>query len=230
MIVRGLNFDVTPKEGVEIQRRLAVTLAGHRSTKVRLKKGDLVAGADAAYHKPDSLVFGAVVVCRYPEMEPVEVVTRTRTSSFPYVPGLLSFREAPVLLDCFSAVRSPIRAVIVDGAGSAHPRGFGLACHVGYALEAPTVGCAKSLLFGSAGSPRKAKGSLAPIRQSRRKIGQVVRTRTGVSPVYVSIGWDLGLASAVRLVLQTVTRYRLPEPTRLADMEVGRFKREVLSQ
>jgi deoxyribonuclease V len=228
MRVRGLSFDVTPREGMAIQRRLAARLARQRPPAFRLRRGDLVAGADAAYDKATDTAFGTVVVCRYPDMERVEVVSAAREVTFPYVPGLLSFREAPVLLDCFRATPVPVRAVIVDGAGAAHPRGFGLACHVGYALDVPTAGCAKSLLFGEPGEVGAKAGSRAPIRDGPRTIGEVLRTRNGIRPVFVSIGWAITLRAAVRLVLSGVTRYRLPEPTRLADLEVARFKRATL--
>jgi deoxyribonuclease V len=223
--VRRLRFDVTPREGVAIQRRLAARLAARRAPPLRLRRGDLVAGADAAYDEASGLAFGTVVVCRVPEMDVVERVSQAREVTFPYVPGLLSFREAPVLLDCFRAVRSPVRAVLIDGAGAAHPRGFGLACHVGYALGLPTAGCAKSLLFGEHGPVPEARGASTPILDGRRRIGEVVRTRERVRPVYVSVGWDITQRASVRLVLDCVTRYRLPEPTRLADLEVERFKR-----
>ncbi len=228
MRVRRLRFDVTPREGAAIQSRLAARLAGERPPPFRLRAGDLVAGADAAYHKPESLTFGSVVVCRYPGMEPVETVSRARETTFPYVPGLLSFREAPVLLDCFRAVTSEVRAVIVDGAGAAHPRGFGLACHIGYALSVPTAGCAKSLLCGEHGPVTEERGGQSPILHHGRRVGRVLRTRTGVRPVYVSVGWGLTQTGAARLVERCVTRYRLPEPTRLADIEVARFKRAQL--
>lgn len=211
-----------------VQRRLAARLARERPPLLRLRRGDLVAGADAAYHNPGGLVFGTVVVCRYPEMEPVEVVSRAREARFPYVPGLLSFREAPVLLDCFRAVGAPVRAVIVDGAGAAHPRGFGLACHIGYALGVATAGCAKSLLCGDHGPVPEERGGQTSIVYRGRRVGAAVRTRSGVRPVYVSVGWAATLGAAVRLVLGCVTRYRLPEPTRLADIEVERFKRASL--
>lgn len=224
--VRRLRLDVTPTEGAALQRRLAATLRAHRPPPFRLRRGDLVAGADAAYDRAAGLAFGTVVVCRYPEMDPVETRSRARETRFPYVPGLLSFREAPVLLDCFRAVRARPRAVIVDGAGAAHPRGFGLACHLGYALDLPTAGCAKSLLCGEAAPLGPERGARAPVTYGGRRLGVAVRTRTGVRPVYVSVGWGLTLPAAARLVEACTTRYRLPEPTRLADIEVARFKRE----
>jgi deoxyribonuclease V len=228
MRVRPLRFDVTPREGMAIQRRLAARLRAHRPPALRLRRGDLVAGADAAYDRTSGLALGTVVVCRHPEMDPVEVVSRARETTFPYVPGLLSFREAPVVLDCLRRVSDKVRAVIVDGAGAAHPRGFGLACHIGYAVNLPTAGCAKALLHGLHREVGLEAGSRTPIRDGPRTIGEVVRTRTGIRPVYVSVGWAISLRAAVRLVLATVTRYRLPEPTRLADLEVARFKRETL--
>jgi deoxyribonuclease V len=230
MRVRRVQLDVTPREGVAIQRRLASRLAAQRLAGLRLRRGDLVAGADAAYDRDTGTAFGTVVVCAYPGMEPVEVVNRDREVSFPYVPGLLSFREAPVLLDCFRGVRSPVRSVLVDGAGAAHPRGFGLACHVGYALDLPTAGCAKSLLVGNPGVLGDEAGARAPIRYQGRAVGMAVRTRAGIHPVFVSVGWRLALAAAVRLVLESAVRYRLPEPIRLADLEVERFKRGALSR
>jgi deoxyribonuclease V len=228
MRVKQLPFDVTPREGMAIQRRMSAHLARRRPAPFRLRRGDLVAGADAAYDKPTDTAYGAVVVCRYPDMEPVEVVSASREVTFPYVPGLLSFREAPVVLDCFRTTTVPVRAVIIDGAGTAHPRGFGLACHVGYALDVPTAGCAKSLLFGNHDEVGPEAGSRIPIRDGPRTIGEVVRTRDHIRPVYVSVGWAISLRAAVRLVLSTVTRYRVPAPTRLADLEVARFKRETL--
>lgn len=225
----AVRFDVTPAEGAAMQRRLAARLARAPSPGLRLRRGDLVAGADAAYHKPASLAFGAVVVCRYPDMEPVEIVTRMREVSFPYVPGLLSFREAPVLLDCFRAIRTRVRAVIVDGAGAAHPRGFGLACHVGWALDLPSAGCAKSILCGEHPPVPEEAGGRAPIVFRGELIGEALRTRARVRPVYASVGWKISLAAAVGLVAATTNRYRLPEPTRLADIEVSRAKREWLA-
>jgi deoxyribonuclease V len=228
MRLRRLRFDMTPREGAAIQRHLAARLARQTPPPFRLRRGDLLAGADAAYDRASGLAFGTVVVCRNPGMEAVEVAHAAREVTFPYVPGLLSFREAPVLLDCFRAVTVPVRAVIVDGAGAAHPRGFGLACHVGYALELPTAGCAKSLLFGEHAEVATPAGSRTPIRDGARTIGEVVRTREGIRPVFVSVGWAISLGAAVRLVLSSVTRYRVPEPSRLADLEVARFKRETL--
>jgi deoxyribonuclease V len=228
MKVRRMRFDVTPGEGMALQERLAALLATARPPPFRLRRGDLVAGADAAYDRATDLAFGTVVVCRYPDMDVVEVAERARPVTFPYVPGLLSFREAPVVLDCFRDVRNPVRAVIVDGAGAAHPRGFGLACHLGYALGVPTAGCAKSLLCGEHGPVPEEYGGRAPILFRGRRVGEAVRTRSGVRPVFVSVGWAISLPAAVRLVLSCRTRYRLPEPTRLADVEVERFKRGFL--
>ena len=147
-----------------------------------------------------------------------------RPVRFPYVPGLLSFREAPAILAVLRKMKSDPDAFLFDGQGLAHPRRFGLACHVGLLIDRPSLGCAKSLLIGTCDPPASSVGTTTPIRHHGECVGAVLRTRERVKPVYVSIGHRLSLTAAVRTVLAGCTRYRLPEPTRLADKLVAREK------
>lgn len=167
-------------------------------------------------HLRDQHGIAAAVMVDYPSLEVMEQRIVDGDVTFPYIPGLLSFREAPL---CLSAIRSLAQApdlLLVDGHGRAHPRRFGLACHLGLELEIPTIGVAKSILIGSFGPLGIERESTSPIRSDGEIIGMVVRTRTGVSPLYVSVGNLITLSEAVVWTLNTTTRYRLPEPSRSA--------------
>jgi len=190
----------------------------------------LVAGADMAFSRRAGLFFAAVIVIDTQNMETVEVRHAVRESTFPYIPGLLSFREGPVVLDAFAQVENTPDAVIFDGQGIAHPRRLGLAAHVGLWLGVPTVGCAKSRLIGEHGEPGRRKGSRAELRDGDERIGVVLRTRTDVKPVFVSPGHRADIETSAELVLRCCTRYRLPEPTRRAHNEVGRLKRDYMER
>jgi len=159
---------------------------------------------------------GAVVVLAWPGLEEIERAVAEQPVSFPYVPGLLGFREVPCLIEAFERLRTRPDVALVDGQGRAHPRRFGLACHLGVALDLPTVGVGKSRLVGQHREPGTRRGSRAQLVHQGEVIGAVVRTRDGVKPVYVSIGHRVDLETAVRLVLQSTTRFRLPEPIRAA--------------
>jgi len=175
-----------------------------------------VAGADVAYEKQSNLTFAAVVVLALPDLETIEERTAVCEVHFPYVPGLLSFREGPALLAAFRMLRRKPDAVIFDGQGKAHPRGLGLAAHMGLWLDLPTVGCAKSRLVGEAEEPGPRAGDRTPLRYRGRVVGALLRTRDNVRPVFVSAGHRMRLADAVKLVLRCCKGYRLPEPTRRA--------------
>ena len=156
------------------------------------------------------------MVLSYPDLEVAEVGAVERTVDFPYVPGLLSFRESPVILAAYGKLKVAPDLILVDGQGIAHPRRFGIASHLGVLLGVPTVGCAKSLLCGAHGPLAAARGSTSEIEHEGEVIGMAVRTRDGVRPVYVSIGHMVNLAAAVSWVSSCCRGYRLPEPTRLA--------------
>jgi deoxyribonuclease V len=170
-------------------------------------------------------VFAAVVVFRWPGLERLQAVTAAGAADFPYVPGYLSFREGPVLDRAFRKLAERPDLVIFDGQGIAHPRRFGLASHLGVLWDVPSVGCAKTRLVGTGEEPGAAKGSWTPLRDGEEVIGSILRTRDGVKPVFVSPGHRIDKAGAREAVLQAVTRYRLPEPTRAAHGEVNAARR-----
>ncbi len=218
-IPRALHsWSVTPAQAVSIQRELAKRVIRRGA----VRKVRLVAGADLAFSPDLKECIAGVVVWDVRLREVVEQRVARRPTAFPYVPGLLSFREAPALLSALRLLRCKPDVFMFDGQGYAHPRRFGLACHVGLLIDRPSIGCAKSLLVGECQAPAERKGSTSPISHSGERVGMAVRTRDGVKPVYVSAGHRLSLEAAVRITLACCDRYRLPEPTRLADILVSR--------
>ena len=207
-------WSVSPKEAIAIQRELA----GRVVRRGRLRNVRRIAGVDISVDRARGLGTGAVVVLSYPELEPVEVAVEQAPLTFPYVPGLLSFREVPVLRHAFARIGGPIDLLLVDGQGLAHPRRFGLACHLGLLLDVPAIGCAKSRLIGDAGHLAETQGSRADLIDKGEPIGSVLRTRAGVKPLFVSIGHRISLPEAEGWVLRCCRGYRLPEPTRLAHL------------
>lgn len=181
-----------------------------------------IAGVDCGFEDGGRVTRAAVSVFLYPELEPETTVIARRPTSFPYVPGLLSFREAPAILEALSRLATPPDLLLVDGQGIAHPRRMGIATHLGIWLDMPTVGVGKSRLIGSARAPGLARGSAEPLLDGKERIGTVLRTRTGVKPLYVSPGHRVSHEGAVDWVMRTTTRYRLPEPVRKADRVASR--------
>jgi deoxyribonuclease V len=215
------RWSVTPRQARAIQRRLAA-----RVRPVPLRGVPrLVAGLDAAFSRDDRLCLAAVVVWDMREQRVVEQRVAARRLTFPYVPGLLSFREAPAVLTALRKLCTPPDVLVYDGHGLAHPRRFGIACHIGVILDLPTVGCAKSRLIGTHREPGSSRGAVAPLIDDGEVIGSVLRTQDGINPVFVSVGHLIDLRGAQQIVLACAVRYRLPEPTRLADQLVGAAKR-----
>ncbi len=216
-------WDLTFKEAKDIQVRLA--------ERVRLvfpgKTIRRVAGADVSFDRFSPVLHAGIVVLAFPELEVVEEAWVTCRATFPYVPGYLSFREAPAVIEAFEKIETRPDVLILDGQGIAHPRGLGLASHVGLFLGLPTIGCAKSLLVGRHGEVPRVKGAMVPLVFQEREVGRVVRTRDGVKPVFVSPGHLIDLDTAAFIVLSCCPRYRLPEPTRHAHRLVNRIRREV---
>jgi deoxyribonuclease V len=205
-------WNVTPKKAVELQKEIAGNI---RERPVDISGVTKVAGVDVSV-KGD-ICRAAVVVLSFPALRAVETVTHTEKVKFPYIPGLLSFREAPSVLECVRKLRREPDVLIFDGQGTAHPRGTGIAAHLGVFLRKPTVGCAKSRLYGTYTDPGTEKGSCSPLKDpGEREIGAVLRTRTGVKPLFVSPGHLADIPSSVRLVLKCCTAYKLPETTRAA--------------
>ena len=187
-----------------------------------------VAGADtsSAFRVPDAPLHAGIVLLQAPELRVIGAAGATRPPDFPYVPGFLGFREVPVLLDALRRLLAPPDLIVLDGHGQAHPRGLGIACHLGVLLDVPAIGVAKSILVGQVeGTLGEAPGSRAPLVWQGRTIGIALRTRPRANPVFVSVGHRVSLDTAVRWVLGMVRGYRLPEPTRLAHEESNRRRR-----
>lgn len=183
-----------------------------------------IAGADIAYSRIEKRIFACVVTLSYPELKLLARTQAIGPSSFPYVPGYLSFREGPLLLKAFKKMERKPDLVIFDGHGEAHPRGFGLASHIGLLLEVPSIGCAKSRLVGEYEEPGSKRGSYSYLFHKGEKVGAVLRTRDRVKPVFVSIGHRIDLHRAIDFCLGSTIRYRLPEPVRLAHIFVKELR------
>lgn len=215
------NWNLAPRAAMRLQERLRDRVVlWDRIGRVRL-----VAGADLAFDPETNLAFAGVIVYRLPKLEEVERQTAGRELRFPYVPGLLSFRESPALLAAFRRLRTEPDVIFIDGHGLAHPRRFGIACHLGVLLDKPTIGCAKSLLVGQHPQLGIEAGSTAPLTHFGEQVGTVLRTRDGVRPIYVTQGHRVSLTTAVRLVQACVDGFRIPKPTREADHYVRNLRR-----
>lgn len=205
-------WNVTPEEAIALQIELAQRVS--RSNSLSLSEIETIAGIDASYKDEG---FAVIVVMTFPALEVIEQATATRESVFPYVPGLLSFREAPVVLDAYAKLTRKPDLLLCDGQGIAHPRRLGLASHLGVYLDMPSVGCAKSRLTGRYEEPGPQMGDRSPLTSRNETIGMVVRSKPRTNPLFVSIGNKIDLPTAVDVVLACLRGYRLPEPTRLAD-------------
>lgn len=214
------------KEAIEIQKELA---------KKVIKKDlpgqiNYVAGMDISNEifKPDKKkLYAAVVILSFPNLEVVETASCMQVTDFPYIPGLLAFREAPVIIKALEKIKIKPDVIILDGHGIAHPRKLGIASHVGVLTGYPTIGCAKSILVGKPeGSLSLQKGSFIPLTWQEKIVGNVLRTREKVAPVYVSVGHKINLEKATEIVLACAKKYRLPEPTRLAHLLANQMRKQ----
>ena len=212
------DWQVSISQAKDIQTRLAALVS--RSTEVSAAPR-FIAGVDISVDREKGTATGAVVVLSYPELELAETEIVKGKLDFPYVPGLLSFRESPLILTACEKLTLTPDLILVDGQGLAHPRRMGLACHLGLFLNTPTIGCAKSRLCGSHDEPGDEMGSYAEVVEGGEVIAAALRTRPGVKPVYVSTGHKVDLQTAIRCVLECCRGYRLPEPTRLAHLAAG---------
>jgi deoxyribonuclease V len=216
-VARLHDWRMSPSQAMELQMKLAAQVS--RISEVI--SPHLIAGVDISVDREAGTGTGAVVVLSYPELDLVETRVMTDRLGFPYVPGLLSFREAPLILAACGKLKVTPDLIMVDGQGIAHPRRIGLASHLGLFLDMPTIGCAKSRLCGRHEVPDVEAGSSAELVDEGELIGAVLRTRAGVKPVYVSIGHKIDLPAALRWVMACCRGYRLPEPTRLAHLAAG---------
>jgi deoxyribonuclease V len=216
------RWDLTPAEARQVQEELRTRV---RTRHLRCRDLTRVAGCDVAV--AGNRLCAAALVFSFPELVLLETATAVGEARFHYVPGLLSFREIPVLLDALAGLTLRPDAILCDGQGRAHPRRIGLASHLGVLLDIPTVGCAKSCLIGKYEEPGSAKGQRSLLLDGEEIIGTVLRTRSGVQPLFISVGHRTTLSDAADLVLRCGRGLRLPEPTRMADLVVGRMAREL---
>ncbi len=219
------TWDVSPKEAVLLQKELAARVK-MQPLPSRFK---VLGAADIAYSKVTDTLIAVILTFGWPGLEPLESAHHIAKVSFPYVPGLLSFREVPPLLATFQKLGQKPDILLCDGQGMAHPRRFGFAVHLGLCLGIPTVGCAKSRLCGEHERLTLRKGFSKPLLLDGKQVGLVFCSRTGVKPIYISPGYLSDMESSKRLVSQCVGRYRIPEPLRLAHILATRLRREMLT-
>jgi deoxyribonuclease V len=215
-------WDVTPREAMEIQEALRPRVQITRLCAPL----QAVAGVDVAFSRRSDTAWAGVVVLRYPDLKCLEERWVKGRIRFPYIPGLLSFREIPLILKALERLKLEPDLFFCDGQGVAHPRGLGLASHLGLLLGKPTIGCAKSRLVGITALLNAGRGGHSPLVYQGRVLGAAVRTRTGVQPVYVSAGHRITLEESVDLVLSCSRRYRVPEPTRQPHLLVSALRRK----
>jgi deoxyribonuclease V len=224
------NWNLSYSEARECQEGLA--------SKVRLtplkRPPEQIAGIDCAFSKDGKKIIAAVVVLKLPDFVLIETASAVRKVTFPYIPGLLSFRESPVCIAAVEKLKSKPDVFMIDGQGIAHPRRLGLAAHLGLLFDRPTIGCAKSRLTGVYEEPGLEKGAHALLKDMKdtpsgqsETIGAVLRTRTNVKPVFVSVGNKCLLKDAIEITLACAVKYRLPEPTRLAHRLVSELKLKI---
>lgn len=206
------SWNLTPTEAIALQNELRQRV----ELEDRLPDIRNVAGVDVGFERDGTVTRAAVVVLSFPALQVVEKSLARLSTTFAYVPGLLSFRELPAVLAALNALKTTPDIILCDGQGIAHPRRFGIASHLGVLLDIPTIGVAKTRLTGKYSDPSESKGSWSPLLDKEEIIGAVLRTRTGVKPVYVSPGHRVCLDSAISITLACTTRYRLPETTRQA--------------
>jgi deoxyribonuclease V len=222
MKIRHLHgWDVSSQEAIQIQKKLRSQLDLTKSPGAIGR----VAGTDVSFSRKSGRIWAGVVVFSYPELSRIEEQWIKDTVSFPYIPGLLSFRELPVLLKALARLKSDPQLILCDGQGIAHPRGLGLASHLGLLVDRPTIGCAKSRLVGEFSEVGEEKRSYAPLWYKERVVGAVVRTRRRVRPLFISPGNGIALDDSVKIVLECCVKYRMPEPTRQAHLLVSGLRR-----
>ena len=215
-------WKVSPREAIRIQEDLRQKLR-LRAAKISLRT---IAAGDVAYSRTNDMTYAVFLLFSYPDLTILERGSAQGRASFPYIPTLLTFREAPVLLESFSKLKIKPDLILIDGQGIAHPRSMGIAAHLGILLGLPSIGCAKSRLLGTYEEPAMDRGNAVPLINEGRTVGMVVRTRTGVKPVYVSSGHKIDMDTSVQIVLSLCRGYRIPEPLRQAHIFVNQLRGE----
>lgn len=213
------DWNLEPKAAIALQKELSEQVID--DTPIDLNAIKTVAGVDVSVK--NGISQAAVVVASYPELEPIEIVRAQQPTSYPYIPGLLTFREGPVLEEAFLKLQHEPDVFVFDGMGKIHPRQMGIASHLGLWLDKPTIGCGKTHFIGDYEMPDMNKGSYSNLLYKGEQLGVVLRTRTKVKPVYISVGHRADLSSAIELILKVTPKYRLPRPIRLAHNAAGEF-------
>ena len=213
-------WKVSPAEAVQIQEKLRKKLR-LRPPRAPLKT---IAAGDVSYSRIDDMTYAAFLLFTYPDLISLESASAKGRASFPYIPGLLTFREAPILLEPFSRLRARPDLILIDGQGIAHPRSMGIAAHIGLILNLPSIGCAKSRLIGTHEELALDRGEAVPLIIGDRIVGMVLRTRDGVKPVYVSPGHKMDMDTSMKIVLSLCRGYRIPEPLRQAHIFVNHLR------
>ena len=207
------QWNLSPADAVKLQRRLAEAVV----SKARFRIPRVVAGVDVGFPERGRLTRACAVAMSFPQLELLDQHVTEQPTRFPYIPGLLSFREVPAIMAALRGLKVRPDVVLCDGHGLAHPRRFGVACHLGVVLGCATIGVGKSRLCGTFEQPGNLRGAQSRLVQGDETIGAVLRTRTGVKPVFVSVGHQMTLKLALSIVLDSAPKYRLPEPIRAAD-------------
>jgi len=215
-----------PEDITEAKKVQKVLKKKIRITPLR-KSPEYVAGVDAAFF--EDKIIGVACLYRYPEIILIEEAYSLTEGSFPYIPGFLSFREGPAIIKAMSSLKIKPHVILFDGQGIAHPKGLGIASHIGVLLDIPTIGCAKSRLVGNYREPGLKKGSWSSLRYNGKIIGVVLRTKDNVRPVFVSPGHRIDLKNSIKIILGCTSTYRIPEPLRRADFISKKIKRELLA-
>ena len=217
-------WNVSPAKAVTIQKDLSQRLI----LQDRLEQVRLVAGVDVGFEDEGKTTRAAVVVLTFPELELVEASIGRAPTRFPYIPGFLSFRELPAVLEALDSIKNEPDLFLCDGQGYAHPRRLGIACHLGVLIDKPTIGVGKTRLLGSHEAVPDERGAWQPLVHKEETIGAVLRTRIGVKPVYISVGHYISLETAIEYVMACTTKYKLPETTRMAHKYASNISKNAL--
>jgi len=221
LILKYLNlhsWEVNPREAIQLQKELKKKI----SLKKFFNKVKIVAGADVSYYK-NNMIAG-IVILKFPQLEIIEKKSSLSPVNFPYIPGFLTFREGPSLLEALKKIKIEPDVILFDGQGIAHPRRMGIATHLGLFLDKPTIGCAKSRLSGKYTSVGEEKGDYTLLKEGEEILGAVLRTRRKVKPIFVSPGHKIDLSNSIEIVLKCIVKYRLPLPVREAHIFVNQIR------
>ncbi|MCD4658354.1 MAG: endonuclease V [Planctomycetes bacterium] len=220
------NWDITPSEAFKLQKKLTRRIITKNTNKINPNNRLTVAAVDVSYSRIEKVGFADIIVWDTETKEIIEEQTAIGEATFPYIPGLLTFREAPLVLSAISKLKSNIGVFIFDGQGVAHPRSCGLASHLGLFINTPSIGCAKKRLFGSYSEPGAQKGSRSFLYDDQHIIGTVLRTKRRCNPLFISVGHMIELETSVEIILKLTDKYRIPEPLRIADINTKKLRKK----